>query len=340
MTFNPNEIGIPNGNFFGFPYTLEESEIVILSVPWDATTSYGKGTSKASKAMIDASMQIDLFDFDVENASQIKVGTIPIFEKIEQKNIETNKISTSVQLLLEKGISQSDKKVVSKIEKVNNASNEINDYVFESSIQWLSKNKIVGLIGGEHSVPFGLINALCKKHKEFGILHIDAHADLRKAYNGFEHSHASIMNNVLKLKNIKKLVQVSIRDLCEDEINLAKSDSRIIMFDDYSVKSDLFKGISWDVKCDEIISNLPQKVYISFDIDGLQAEFCPSTGTPVPGGMSFEQAAYLLKKIIEHKKQIIGFDLCEVSPGETEWDANVGARVLQKLINYTHKSNL
>ena len=242
--------------------------------------------------------------------------------------------------MLEKGISQSDKKVVSKIEKVNNASNEINDYVFESSIQWLSKNKIVGLIGGEHSVPFGLINALCKKHKEFGILHIDAHADLRKAYNGFEHSHASIMNNVLKLKNIKKLVQVSIRDLCEDEINLAKSDSRIIMFDDYSVKSDLFKGISWDVKCDEIISNLPQKVYISFDIDGLQAEFCPSTGTPVPGGMSFEQAAYLLKKIIEHKKQIIGFDLCEVSPGETEWDANVGARVLQKLINYTHKSNL
>lgn len=340
MTFNPNEIGIPNGNFFGFPYSVEESEIVLISVPWDVTTSYGKGTASGPEAIIDASLQIDLFDFDVENAWKIKVGTIPIPEEMVEKNIKMNEISSEIIEMLEEGTQITDNNVAPKLDIVNMASNETNNWVYEKAKEQLSNNKIIGIIGGEHSVPYGAIKAIGEKYNDFGILHIDAHADLRKAYEGFEHSHASIMNNSLAFQSISKLVQVAIRDVCEDEIEFSKKDSRIVMFNDSKIKEKQFNNQSWNSICDEIIIQLPEKVYISFDIDGLTPELCPNTGTPVPGGLTFNEATFLLKKLIEHKKQIIGFDLCEVSPGETEWDANVGARILQKLINYTHKSNL
>jgi len=339
MDYNPNDIGIPNGNYFAFPYTVEESEIVLLSVPWDATTSYGKGTASGPEAIINASTQVDLYDFDVKDAWKIKTGTIPIEKAILTKNKVFGKYSDDIISLLEKGISVEDKNVSSLLEKVNKASDEINQWVYNESLDWLNKGKIVGVIGGEHSVPYGLIKALCSKHESFGILHIDAHADLRNAYEGFTHSHASIMFNSMKFKNITKLVQVAVRDVCEDEIEFANNDDRVIMYHDFQIKQDTYKGVLWDKQCDEIMTYLPENVYISFDIDGLTPEHCPNTGTPVPGGLRFYEAVYLIKKLSDYKKRIIGFDLCEVSPGDTEWDANVGARILQKLINYTHLCN-
>lgn len=337
--FNHNDIGVPNGKYFGLPYSTDEAEIVLIPVPWDVTTSYGKGTSQGPQAILDASTQVDLFDFNVEKAWEVKISNIDIEEKILEENNHINHLSVKIIKHLEAGKSNDDKELQRMLAKVNEASIEINEWVYNESVKQLNNNKIVGVVGGEHSVPLGLIKALAEKYSEIGILHIDAHADLRNAYEGFEFSHASIMNNAMKINNITSLVQVAIRDVCEDEVNLASSDNRIKMYDDYKIQRNSFCGVSWDKQCEEMISHLPENVYVSFDIDGLYPYLCPNTGTPVPGGLNFQQAVYLIDKLVEKNKKIIGFDLCEVAPGDNEWDANVGARILYKLCCYASKSN-
>ncbi|NEP51237.1 MAG: hypothetical protein F6K65_21540 [Moorea sp. SIO3C2] len=132
---------------------------------------------------------------------------------------------------------------------------------------------------------------------------------------------------------ISRLVQVGIRDVCEAEMAMVNSDSQVVMFDDWQLKANAYEGITWAAQCHKIRSNLPDQVYISFDIDGLNPSYCPDTGTPVPGGLEFNEAIYLLRSLVQTGKTIIGFDLCEVAPGDVgdEWHGNVGARVLYKL---------
>jgi agmatinase len=241
---------------------------------------------------------------------------------------------------LEEGASQDDQEIKAALGEINEQCAELVEYVNSRSLRFLEEGKLVAVLGGDHSSPLGLINALAEKHDSFGILQIDAHADLRDAYEGFTYSHASIMRNALAQENVTKLVSVGLRDMCDEEMDfIFNSNDRIVGFFDEQMKSKLFGGETWESICNDIISALPDKVYISFDIDGLEPSLCPSTGTPVPGGLSFEQAVYLLKKVVASGKTIIGFDLCEVSPSESGWDTNVGARLLYHLCNQMGASN-
>lgn len=335
--FNPNAAAVANGNYFGMPYHADVTPIVIVSVPWDVTTSYRPGTAKAPEAIIAASLQLDFFDFDVEEAWKIGIGTLPVDDEIKALNTKMRPLAESVIAHLERGDEPS--LVARELAAVNEASAILNQKVYTITSELLNKGKLVGLVGGEHSVPFGFIQALAELQPEFGILQIDAHADLREAYEGFAYSHASIMFNVLKINGIKRLVQVGVRDECEDEINLVTSNDQIIQYDDYLLAAAEFEGKSWGKQCVEIISKLPERIYISFDIDGLAPELCPNTGTPVPGGLSFQKAVYLLLKVVESGRRIIGFDVSEVAPGKDEWDANVGARIIYKLCNLMYLSN-
>jgi agmatinase len=147
------------------------------------------------------------------------------------------------------------------------------------------------------------------------------------------------MYNALQLKGVKALVQVGIRDYCEEEMNLINSDKRVSTFFDRDLKRAQIEGKNWKTLVDAIIKKLPAKVFISFDIDGLDPKMCPNTGTPVPGGLEYEQAIYLMEALIKAKKKIIGFDLNEVAPGKDEWDANVGARLLFKMCHIILKAN-
>ena len=329
--FNPDNIGIPNGKFFGFPYTEEESDILLISVPWDVTTSFMPGTAQGPKAILEASMQMDLFDEEIPNAWHTKIGTIAEDSEIEGLGKSTRVIAEEVIAELSAG--SSEQNLDYKIEQVNEASEKLNDYVYRVSKSILDKGKIAAVVGGEHSVPLGLIKALAEKYNEFGILHIDAHADLRDAYEGFTYSHASIMFNVLQqIPNVNALTQVGIRDFCESENKIIHGSNRVKAYSDRELSTRLFEGDTWKSVCDEIIGSLPYYVYVSFDIDGLDASLCPNTGTPVPGGLSYNQASYLLKCLANSGKKIIGFDLCEVANGgEISIDANVGARILYKL---------
>ena len=134
-------------------------------------------------------------------------------------------------------------------------------------------------------------------------------------------------------------MQVGIRDFCEQEVEVALKD-RVLVHTDMDLKQEAFEGKTWQQQCDQIIASLPEKVCISFDIDGMYPWYCPNTGTPVPGGFSFEQATYLFNKLAESGKEIIGFDLVEVAPGETDdWDGNVGARMLFHMCGVLAKNN-
>jgi agmatinase len=172
-------------------------------------------------------------------------------------------------------------------------------------------------------------------------LHIDAHCDLRDTYEGFNYSHAGIMYNALKeVPELKQLIQVGVRDYSSSEYEFVqKNNPRVITYFDKDLRTRMYEGETWKQITDDIISKLPQKVFISFDIDGLDPKLCPNTGTPVQGGFETEQVFYLFSKLLQSKKNIIGFDLSEVGVGENDWDANVGARILFKLCNLLVTNN-
>jgi agmatinase len=343
--FDPSQFISSDLGIFGLPITEANAKVVLLPVPWEVTTSYGKGASFGPEIIRQSSEQVDLFDFDTGNSFEAGY----FMREIPASLLELNKISKSkvgeVTKLLSEQVSSENSRIVKLQKEVNDACDKMTDWVYNQSKEILSQNKILGLVGGDHSTPLGAIRAISEAHQgEFGILHIDAHADLRVAYQGFTQSHASIMYNVMSSKfKPKQLVQVGIRDFSEDEYNeIQKSEGKIKTFFDLENKRRLLEGTTWSTIAKEIIQALPQKIYISFDIDGLDPALCPNTGTPVPGGLSMDQVFYLFREIFQQKKQIIGFDLNEVSGGETgvaEWDGNVGARVLFKMCGWAVKTN-
>ncbi|MDR9402625.1 MAG: agmatinase family protein [Halothece sp. Uz-M2-17] len=341
-SLDPDDISRPNGQFLGFPTRLEEAQVIFLPVPWDATTSYGAGTARGPQAIVDASVQLEPTDYHVSQAWKIGHYTLPVSTKILEKNNTTRSIAKQIIEYQEAGGHYQDQTIKNSLEFVNHRSEEINQWVYEKTIHFLDQKQLIGVIGGDHSVPLGFMKALTEKYNSYGILQIDAHADLRNAYEGFTYSHASIMYNVLKLSGISHLIQVGIRDFSEGEREVAKLDQRVQWFTDWSLKEKAYNGYTWSDQCQEIVNGLPEQVYISFDVDGLSPEFCPNTGTPVPGGLDFNQAVYLVERVVKAGKTIIGFDLCEVSPNlndpDDEWDANVGARLAYKLANFMFAS--
>lgn len=330
--FNPNDIGNTNAGMYGLPFSQEECEIQIVPVPWEVTVSYGGGTAEGPYAVLDASYQVDLYDPFVPNAWHYGIFFDNLEEAISFKSHTLREKAEKFIEQLSKGKSP-DKKL---IEEINAECKKMNEWVKNRSLHFLDQNKTVGLLGGDHSTPLGMMQALAEKFGDFGILQIDAHADLRTAYEGFEFSHASIMFNALKIKEVKKLVQVGIRDYCDEELQLINhSKDRVHTFFDRDIKHAQYGGESWVSICDKIIAALPDKIYLSFDIDGLDPKLCPHTGTPVAGGFETEQVLLLLEKVVKSGKKILAFDLNEVSPGPKgdDWDANVAARLLYRIAN-------
>lgn len=339
-SFDPNGPGLADAGLFGLPFSVDESEVVVLPVPWDVTVSFGDGTCEAPEAILYASKQVDLYYPGHRDAWKMGIAMSEYPMEWVDLNRHYRKRAEEVIALWENGATESDPEVQSLLKGINEQCSELMDYVHQQARHYLEAGKLVAVLGGDHSTPLGLMRALAEKHNEFGILQFDAHADLRNAYEGFEYSHASVMTNAMKIEQVTKLVSVGIRDICQEEMDtIFNSNERIVAFFDEQLKTKAFEGESWSETCRSIISELPQKVYISFDIDGLNPSLCPATGTPVPGGLSFEQAVYLIKAVVASGRTIIGFDLVEVGISENEWDINVGARLLLHLCNQMGASN-
>lgn len=335
VDFDPNAVGNKQSGIFGLPFDSDSAETVIVAVPWDVTTSYQSGAHKGPQAILDASYQVDLYHPDFPYAWEQGIAIEPISEEWLDCNQQYREKAEAIIEALEQGEPLSES-LMTLQQDINAQSEKLNQWVEAQTSFWLEKGKRVGLLGGEHSVPLGFLRALSNRYPNFGILHIDAHMDLRESYEGFTYSHASIMRHAAGLKSVSRLVQVGIRDYCEEEWAFSlDSKGKIKVFTDKELKEHLFTGKSFESICKKIIHALPDWVYISVDIDGLDPALCPGTGTPVPGGLSYEQLSYLLAMLSKSKKKIIGFDLVEVAPqAGSQWDANVGARVLYQLFGY------
>lgn len=330
--FDCNGPGIA-GNLFGLPFSPANAEAVIIPVPWEVTVSYHSGTSAGPQAVLNASSQVDLAIRDIPDAWKLGVSMLPIPDDLQAESRKLRELSYQHIKNLEAGEKLAPGNPI--VPKINEACENLNIYVRSAVQRLLKDKKMVGLLGGDHSTPLGFLRALSEVYDRFGILQFDAHADLRKAYEGFTYSHASVMYNALKLPAVARLIQVGVRDYCDEELQvIERSMGRVVTHFDDQIKDQLYQGKTWDMICDQIIKDLPQNVYVSFDIDGLNPTLAPNTGTPVAGGLEFEQAVYLIKKVVRAGRKIIGFDLNEIAPGADDWDANVGARLLYQLVNW------
>ena len=290
-SFDPNAPGNADG-IFGLPHAPEDSRIVLIPVPWEATVSYGSGAAGGPAAILHASRQVDLLDRDTGKPYESGIAMLPMSAIVRAWSDEAKTLASTI---IENGGAKGDPQLEMNRDRVNDLGRLLNGWVANETRAWLECDKIVGIVGGDHSVPLGAIAALADKYPGLGILHIDAHADLRVAYEGFTYSHASIMDNVIReVPTVSKLVQVGIRDYCEQEdAAIRNSAGRIRTFFESDIRRELLDAGSWRKVCNRIVAELPETNYISFDIDGLDPTLCPNTGTPVPGGLSFAEMVVL-----------------------------------------------
>ena len=326
-----DSVGLKNGKYFGFSWEAAESEIVILPAPWDVTTSYQDGTSRGPQAILEASSQIDYFSPYRSQAWETRIGSLAAPSHWLSLNADLRSMAKKIIAALENGQAAP----ADLLAQVNQASETFHRELYELALAQLKAGKKLVTLGGDHSVSYGPILAHGKIHDAFSVLHFDAHADLRVAYEGFSHSHASIMDHVVQMPFVKSLVQVGLRDVSPEEMARTEQDPKIHAFFDWDLHRARARGITWEKQCAEILQHLGEKVYVSFDVDGLDPKFCPSTGTPVPGGLELSDVLFLLEEVERSGRTIIGADLVEVAPSaQGEWDANVGARILFQLCQF------
>lgn len=341
--FDPNAASNPNNNIFGLPFSEEDARLVILPVPWEVTVSYNAGTARAADHIFKASMHVDLFDPDAKEAWKQGFFMRPPDKKVLLKSDYLRKeAELYIDYISHGEILEKNLFMCKSQRDINEGGNYLNKWVYEQTKQLLNRNKLVAILGGDHSVVLGYFKALAEQHGEFGVLQIDAHCDLRKGYEWFTYSHASVMYNALQeIPSLTHLVQLGARDYCQEEWEyIHNNKNRVTTYFDKDIKERQFEGETWKQIVDEIVNKLPQKVLVSFDVDGLDPKLCPNTGTPVQGGFETEQIFYLLKKVVQSGRQLIGFDLVEIGVGDNnEWDANVGAHILWRLANMLVASN-
>lgn len=272
--------GIPEENA-----ELGSSAVVIIPVPYDGTSTYGKGADKGPAAILDAAENMELYD--IETNSEVYKEGIYLASAVTEKS----------------------------------SPEEMVDAVEESVEHFLNKNKFVTVLGGEHSVSIGSIRAFVKKYDDLTVLQLDAHSDLRPSYNGSENNHACAMHEASQTTN---LVQVGIRSMDTVELPFVNEDN---MFTSYEIRSNDY----WQ---EDVINCLGDNVYITIDLDAFDPSIMPSTGTPEPGGLLWNETLDLLKKVF-HNSNVVGFDIVELAPkADLSAPDFLAAKLYYKLLSY------
>lgn len=324
--FDPDAPAAQGSGIFGLTTSREDAQVVLVPVPFAATVSYGGGAEKGPAAILQASHQVDLYDWHFGRIYEAGIHLLPPDPLVVAAH---GPARAAVEKMLAEDPAKTPAEVVREVDA---AGALVNESLRKTVEPLLDEGRIVGVIGGDHSIPFAAIAAAAAR-QPIGILHIDAHADLRVAYEGLQWSHASIMHNVLaSCPGVERLVQIGIRDYSEGELRASQDQGgRVVTHFDADWQERRFQGATFDQLVIEAMEVLPDCVWVSVDIDGLDPSLCPNTGTPVPGGLQFGEVAHLLKRLAASGRRIVGFDLVEVAPGADEWDANVAARLLYKL---------
>lgn len=325
MEHDPDGPGSADDGLYGAEVALDAARVVVVPVPWQATCSFGRRTRGAPAAVLEASLQVELTDLEVGAAWEAGIAMLPIPDPLLALDRE---VEADALAVIAAGGRRGDHDPAA--DRVDAACARMNAWVEAQVTAVLEQGQLPVVLGGDHSVAYGAIRAVAARG-ELGVLHVDAHADLRQAYEGFAWSHASVFDNVLRdCPSVVRLVSVGLRDLGAAELARLSDDERIVALTDPIIGRTLSMGGSWTALCEQVVRQLPERVYVSVDVDGLDPSLCPGTGTPVPGGLSWHQAMELLRVLRESDRQVVGLDLVEV--GAEPWDANVGARLLYKLI--------
>ncbi|WP_185881871.1 agmatinase [Blattabacterium cuenoti] len=269
--------------------TFEKSQIVLIPVPYDYTGTWKKGSKKGPKAFLAASEHMELYD--IETNSEVYKRGIFIVPYVVNSSISSRKM----------------------VKKVYNITKK-----------YLSKEKFVTFIGGEHSISIGSIRAFGEKYMNMSILHMDAHADLRPIYNGDPYNHACSMHEASKKYPV---IQIGIRSMDISEKSYIQN-GNIFYF------HEIYQNDLWMKKA---IQRLSENVFLSIDIDVFDPSIAPSTGTPEPGGLSWYTTLKFLKMVFQ-KKKIIGFDIVEFLPNEQESSTDfLVVKLYYKLLSYKYE---
>ena len=281
--------------------------ISVVCVPWDVTSTFHSGSAQSPQRIESVMHQLD--DSHPFSSNVFPVQFLSSNPAVSQLQDEFKASSKSIIDVLNQRGTLSELQVQQR-DQINQASVQLNALVFNDVLPLLDSPLI--LCGGEHGVGVGYIQALAKKHASFSILQLDAHMDCRVAYFGYAHSHASVMTHYASFNSVSSITQVGVRDYAKEECQFQEASSTDFhVFSDYEIHKKCFQGVSW--------------------YDGLMTYLCPSTGTPVPGGSSYNQSVYLLDQLTS-MKTVIGAELVEVNTVlDNDWDATVGARLIHLL---------
>lgn len=341
-TFDPNGAIPDNGNYFGIPLEPQDGALVLISAPWDLSLKVRNGSSYAPDAIIEASRSVDFFEPMAPHSWRKGIATVPIDYSIQDLSHRLRSDAERVVKVYRQGGTAFDGLVYERsLRRVNEGYATLNANIYEQSKTWLDKGKIVGLVGGDQSTAYGHIRAVAEHHGKIGILNIDSSCNLKRCHQGFEFSHASVMYNVLRdIPQVERLVGVGVRAFSPEEWERVETDSRIKLFTGQSIWTRHFEGTLWSTIANEIIEELPENVYVSLDINGLTIECSPHTGMVVAGGIRFPEVVYLLGKIVDSGRRIVGFDLSEVVPDmEDKTDAAIAARLLYNICSMALKNH-
>ncbi len=291
-------------NFLGIPpaaSTWEQSAIAVCSVPYEHTVSYGGGTGRAPQAILDASHYVEFWDEEYQRELCFDVG-----------------IATLKPLALGK------KTNAAAMDAISNHLRAV-----------LDDGKFPFVLGGEHSISAGTILPFAERFPSLSVLHFDAHSDLRESYLDNPYSHASAMARVCDFLAPTRLVQVGIRAQCREEFEMIQRDG-ITTFFARGIRTGEY-GKDWMKK---VVRALGDPVFISFDIDALDTSIMPTTGTPEPGGLLWDETADLLR-LVGRDRVIIGAELVELSPDpHVPAPTYLAAKLAYKIMNAAFQSRM
>ncbi len=301
--------------------------INVYPVPWDLTSTFKTGSNLSPNKIEGVIHQLDdyhPFTNQIVNLSFKQVNP----EILRLQNTFVNDARRIISGY-NKGETLSENDLIIQ-EHINKASNHLNTLVMNDLN--LSIKHPTLLCGGEHGVGLGFIRALAKSYSSFSILQIDAHMDCYPSYFGFNYSHASVMTHYAAIDSVHSITQVGVRDFSKIESDFqASSTCKFNTFLDYDIHKQLFNDKTWHHICDQIINTLDDNVFISFDVDGLMPYLSMGSGTPVAGGLSYNQLVYLFDRLVQ-SHQIIGAELVEVNSSDhDDFNIIVGAKLLQLL---------
>ncbi|KRO88159.1 MAG: agmatinase [Cryomorphaceae bacterium BACL29 MAG-121220-bin8] len=277
-----------NKTYAGIPEkyaNIIDSKIVLIPVPYDGTSTWQKGADKGPEAFLEASNNMELYD--IETDSEVYKKGIYLTEPVT----------------------------------VNSTPEAMVDAVYQETKRFIKKNKFVTIIGGEHSISIGTIRAFNEVFQNLTVVHIDAHADLRKSYNGSNYNHACALYEASQNTN---LIQVGIRSMNVNEKN-------VMDYDKTYFAHEMAVNDSW---MDSALEQMTENVFITFDLDAFDHSILPSTGTPEPGGLLWFETLYFLKQLFK-EKNVVGFDIVELCPNISEKSSDfLAAKLYYKMLSY------